>query len=342
MKEFLAYVGDMKSWILLFGGALIFTDVLIWMDKGLSMEMSSLIYLNGLLVMVFVIFLVWRYKKETSYMKELIHIAAENDVHWQEALPEPVFNRDQLTNEFLGQIATDQLNNLSEIKTANLIESDYTAAWVHEVKAPLTAMKMTIDANREFPPMRKIEAEWLRVHLLIDRQLYMSRMPSLETDYVLTLTEIVRLVTAELRDLTPWCLEKNIGIELDEKELAVVTDSKWCRFIIRQLLTNAIKYSPAGGTISITTNQKPSGHRVLCISDEGPGIPAHDLPRVFDKGFTGNTGRLHNAATGLGLYLAQQVAMKIGILLTIKSEVGKGTTVHMTFPMENEFDATRK
>lgn len=338
---FISYLKDMKGWISLCVLALGFTDVLVWMDKGISMRTSSLLYLNILLIIAFVIFLIWRYKKETFYMKELLHIANEKDIHWQEALPESVFNRDQVTNEFLTQIADEHIKKLSELKTANLIESDYTAAWVHEVKAPLTAMKMTIDANRENPSMRKIEAEWLRVHLLIDRQLYMSRMPTLETDYVLSKTRIHHLVTAELRDLTPWCLEKNIGIDIDERELDVVTDSKWCRFIIRQLLTNAINYSPVGGTIFIAGRRRASGHRVLSIKDEGPGIPAHDLPRVFDKGFTGNTGRLYNAATGLGLYLAQQVAMKIGILLTIESEVGKGTTVFMTFPIENEFDATR-
>lgn len=339
---FMSYLKDMKSWIVLFMIALVFTDMLVWMDRGLAMNISSLVYLNVLLITGFIVFLLWRYKKETSYTKELLHISNENDLHWQEALPVPVFNRDQVTNEFLTRVANEHIGKLSEMKSANLIESDYTAAWVHEVKAPLTAMKMTIDANREYPAMRKVEAEWLRVHLLIDRQLYMSRMPTLETDYVLAQTDMYRLVAVELRDLTPWCLEKNISIDIDEKELEIVTDSKWSRFIIRQLLTNAIKYSPAGGTISIATHRKAGGHGGLTIKDEGPGIPAHDLPRVFDKGFTGNTGRLYNAATGLGLYLAQQVAMKIGILLTIHSEFGKGTTVSMTFPIENEFDATRK
>ena len=336
-----SYLKDMKSWIVLFVLALVFTDVIVWMDKGISIRLTSLIYLNVLLVTGFIIFLLWRSKKETRYTKELVHILDENDMDWQEALPEPVFNRDHMTNEFLSQVADDHLRKVSEMKTANLIESDYTAAWVHEVKAPLTAMKMTIDANREYPAIRKVEADWLRVHLLIDRQLYMSRMPTLETDYILAQTAIHRLVKAELRDLTPWCLEKNIGINIDDKELDVVTDSKWCRFIIRQLLTNAIKYSPAGGMIHITMNRKASGHGVLVIKDEGPGIAAHDLPRVFDKGFTGSTGRVHNAATGLGLYLAQQVAMKIGILLTIESEIDKGALVSMTFPIENEFDATR-
>jgi len=99
-----------------------------------------------------------------------------------------------------------------------------------------------------------------------------------------------------------------------------------------------VKYSPSGGTIIIRTSVNPRGNIVLSIQDEGIGIKAHDLPRIFDKGFTGGTGRLYNAATGLGLYLAQTVAIKIGITLWAESGKEQGTTLYMMFSIENEFD----
>ncbi|MGN7385769.1 sensor histidine kinase [Sporosarcina sp. SAFN-015] len=338
---FIQYVKDMKSWILLFAASLVLTDSLIWIDKGLAMRLSSLVYLNMLLIAIFMLFLIWRYKKETHFMRELLRISEDPSRDWQEGLPEPLFTRDQTTNDLLRQVANDHLKKLSEMKAVNLMESDYTAAWVHEVKAPLTSMKMTIDANRQDTAIRKIESDWLRVHLLIDRQLYISRLPSLGTDYVLEKIKVHQLITPEIRELRSWCIEKNIAVDIQGEEMEVLTDSKWCRFIIRQLLTNAVKYSPDGGTICIAAHRSPGGHPVLSIKDEGLGIPAHDLPRVFDKGFTGGTGRLHNAATGLGLYLAQQVSEKIGISLLAHSEINKGTTMNMTFSTENEFDATR-
>lgn len=284
---FIAYLKDMKSWILLFAASLAVTDGLIWMDKGLKMKWASILYLNILLIAIFIVFLIFRYKKEMHFTKELLRITEDPARDWQEGLPEPLFIRDYVTNEFLRQVANDQLNKLSEINAKNLMESDYTAAWVHEVKAPLTAMKMTIDANRQDPSIRKIEAEWLRVHLLIDRQLYISRLPSLGTDYVLEKTNMHQLITPEVRELRSWCIEKNIAVEIEGDDVDVITDSKWCRFIIRQLLTNAVKYSPDGGVICIRTGRLLEGHAVLSIKDEGPGIPAHDLPRIFDKGFTG-------------------------------------------------------
>ena len=111
----------------------------------------------------------------------------------------------------LRQVADDYTKRLYDLKATNVIESDYTAAWVHEVKAPLTAMKLVIEANRSEPALQKIETEWLRVHLHIDQQLYISRLPSLESDYVVEKSGIHQLVAAEVRELQSWCTEKKYG-----------------------------------------------------------------------------------------------------------------------------------
>lgn len=136
-------------------------------------------------------------------------------------------------------------------------------------------------------------------------------------------------------------MEKNIAVEFEGEENLVRTDRKWCRFIIRQILTNAVKYSPEGGMIVLSTTAIEDGPVRLTIRDEGPGIAAQDLPRIFDKGFTGENGRLQNAATGLGLYLAQTVADKIGIRLTVESESQSGTAIQMTFTAINAFESVR-
>lgn len=341
MEMFGGYLNDRKSWILFFVGSLAFTDILIWIDKGLAVKPGSILYLNILLISAFIVFFLWRYIKETKFTRELGALLEGPLADWQTALPDPQFVHEDKINELLRDVAEETNRKLAEIQAATIMESDYTAAWVHEVKAPLTAMKMTIDAHRQDPAIRKIEAEWLRVHLLIDRQLYIARMPTLSADYLLEKVEIRELLNPEVRELRSWCIEKNIAVDFEGEDTVVVTDRKWCRFIIRQVLTNAVKYSPVGGTIFLSAETASDGHVKLTVQDEGPGIPAHDLPRIFDKGFTGGTGRLHNAATGLGLYLAWQVAEKIGISLTARSEVGNGTTIELAFSTENDFDATR-
>ncbi|WP_029191542.1 sensor histidine kinase [Paenibacillus elgii] len=338
---FIRYVGSMKSWILLFMMLLGFTDLLIWLDKGIHIQISSIAYLNTLFLLSFIGFFLWRYRKETKYAAALAALPEEMNDDWIETLPMAENVRDEVTSEVLRAADLFFRRKLSECKKAHLIENEYTASWVHEVKAPLTAMKLIIDANRSDPAIRKIEAEWLRIYLLIDRQLYITRLPSLESDYVLEATAIQRLAAKEVRDLASWCVEKNIEVDFEGEDTEVITDSKWCRFMIRQVLTNAVKYSPDGGTIVISTEMTEAGHVILAIKDEGPGIPAHDLPRIFDKGFTGGNGRLQNAATGLGLYLAQTVAAKIGITLEAQSGPGKGTVMRMIFTAKNDFESIR-
>lgn len=339
---FISYLFDMKSWILFFVLALGFADVLIWLDAGIDAEFSSVLYVNILLLIIFTLFIVWRYRKEMKFVKELSVLADISSLDWHEALPETIFNRDEIVIEILRQASISSSNKNSELRYAMVTESDYTAAWVHEVKAPLTAMKLTLDGHSHEPVFRKVQAEWLRIHLLIDQQLYISRMPTLEADYVLEKTDVYRLVTSEVRELATWFMEKNVAVEFVGEDKEVITDVKWCRFIIRQIITNAVKYSPNGGMIFISINNTESGNVVLSIKDNGLGIQAHDLPRIFDKGFTGGMGRIHNAATGLGLYLAQTVAEKIGIMLQAQSEMEQGTTLEMTFSTENDFDKTLK
>ncbi|WP_203334598.1 sensor histidine kinase [Planococcus beigongshangi] len=338
----IGFLRDRLSWILFVLLFLAGMNGLLWLDPGIGVELFSLLYINALLFISFSLFLIWRYNKETAYIRELAKLAESAGTDWIEALPETRFKQDETVNELLTEVASAYSQQLHTIRQSSIVQGDYTAAWVHEAKAPLTAMKLVIDSNRDHPAMRKVEAEWLRVHLLIDQQLYISRLPTLEQDYALEEAELKEMVMPEVRELMSWCLEKNLAVETDELDKAVITDKKWSRFIFRQILSNAVKYSPEGGTITIAARREPEGHLILSIKDEGPGIAPHDLPRIFDKGFTGSTGRIHNAATGLGLYLAKMVADRIGVTLHVSSVPGAGTTLEMAFSLENEFDHIRK
>jgi OmpR family two-component system bacitracin resistance sensor histidine kinase BceS len=335
------YLYDRKSWIVFFLLSLVFVDLLIWIDNGIAIRVESMLYLNMLLILAMVAFLGWRFRKEMKYARALAELAEEINEEWVETLPSAYFYQEEATNQLLRAAYHWYWHKLSDSNSARSMEQDYIAAWVHEVKTPLTAVKLVIDSNRDNPELRKIESEWLRIHLLIDQQLYISRLPSLEADYVLEQTGIQRLAAQEVRELASWCVEKNIAVEFEGEEAVVRTDRKWCRFIIRQLLTNAVKYSPEGGTIFLSTTDMSDGHVRMTIRDEGPGIAAHDLPRIFDKGFTGGNGRLQNAATGLGLYLAKAVAVKIGISLTVQSGLQAGTDMQMTFTASNAFESVR-
>ncbi|MVO99959.1 sensor histidine kinase [Paenibacillus lutrae] len=336
------YIASRKSWILMFVGLLGLTDLLILIEQGIHVEFTSFLYLNALYISLFLVFFLWRYKKETKYAAAILKLQKVMDSDWIESLPEPDNELDSITNDVLREAFYQFKRKLSHYKEAQLIENDFTASWIHEVKTPLTAIKLILNARPSDPDLRRIESEWLRIHLLIDRQLYMTRLPALESDYVLERVSIQRLVAEEIRELAPWCMEKNLAVSIEGDDARVVTDRKWCRFIIRQLLTNAIKYSPEGKAITFRTAMTEKENVILDLIDEGPGIQPHDLPRIFDKGFTGGNGRIHNAATGLGLYLAQTVAGKIGVALHVLPGQTQGTTMRITFTDPNAFETVRR
>lgn len=317
------------------------TDVLLLVDKGIAIEVVSIVYLNAFFVISFICFFLWRYMKEMHYLKAVDAQVKDIKDDWLEALPSPDNARDEIVRSALYAADRFYKRKMADFNTVHRMETDYIASWVHEIKTPLTAMKLFIDTNQRDRVMQKIEAEWLRIYLLVDRQLYMTRLPNLRSDYVLEETSVQQLAVKEVRDLASLCMEKNIAVEFEGEEAKVITDIKWCRFIIRQLLMNAVKYSPEGGTLFILTEVLPAGNVILYMRDEGLGIPAHDLPRIFDKGFTGGNGRIYNAATGLGLYLARNVAALIGITLEAQSDQSKGTIMRMIFSTKNDFEATR-
>jgi two-component system, OmpR family, bacitracin resistance sensor histidine kinase BceS len=335
---FIPYLKSRLPWILFFLAALLLADLIIALDDGIEIEAASVLYMNLLLIAAFVLFITWRWRRETVFLREASRLSDEPLREWEELLPERPSGLEQTSAKLLTAASRSHREELAKLADAQHLEADYLAAWVHEAKAPLTAMKLILDEHRADPAMRRLQTEWLRLHLLIDRQLYISRMPTIAADFLPESASVRSLTAPEIRELAAWCMEKDVAVELEGAGLSVRTDVKWARFIIRQVLTNAVKYSPAGAAITITADRSPDGNVQVQIKDEGPGIPPQDLPRIFEKGFTGGTGRIHNAATGLGLYLADTVAARLGIRLSADSKQGQGTVLTLTFPKDNEFD----
>ena len=148
--------------------------------------------------------------------------------------------------------------------------------------------------------------EWLRIHLLLDQQLHQRRIPFIENDLYIENTDLETIIFDEIKTLQSWCIQKGIGFDIQLEVTEVLTDAKWLAFIIRQLLTNAIKYSEESDIMIYSHEQ--AGQTILEVKDSGRGIDPKDLSRIFDKGFTSTTNHHDNAATGMGLYLTKKAA----------------------------------
>ena len=169
---------------------------------------------------------------------------------------------------------------------------DYYTVWAHQIKTPIAAMRLTLQ-KEDVPEARRLASELSRIE------------------------QYVEMV------LAPEFIDRRIRLEYDSVDIRAVTDEKWLAFVIEQLLSNALKYTREG-RIKIYSEGK-----ILCIEDTGIGIAPEDLPRVFDKGYTGCNGRDDRRASGLGLYLCRRICENLGIDISISSTVGEGTAVRL-------------
>lgn len=226
-------------------------------------------------------------------------------------------------------------NKLAKYQVDLEQEKDELLSWIHEVKTPLTTMQLMIDRIDDKTLKAQLMYEWLRIDLLLDQQLHQKRIPFIKNDLHIEKTALQPLIHTEIKGLQSWCLQKGIGFDLSLQVTVVMSDAKWLGFIMRQLLTNAVKYSDASDIMIKSYSSK--NQTKLEIKDFGRGIDPKDVSRIFDKGFTSTTKHQDQAATGMGLYLTQKVAQYLLIQIDVMSKINEGTTFTLTFPKKNEF-----
>lgn len=334
MKMPLLFIRERLAWISYFLFMIVVLNILFSLDVGLVGV--SIWYVNVILLVSFIIFLFWRYVVEVKQLKDFLgNVDSQLDDAHSRSLALSPFQAAYFTK--IEDVFYDKNTELNQAKVQLQEYSDELLAWVHEVKAPLTTINLMLDHIEDLSLRRKLEAEWLRLHLLVDQQLHQTRLASIEKDNYMLKMELRAAVYNEIKAMQPWCIEKGIGFDVEELTETVMTDGKWLAFIVRQILSNAIKYSPANSEIFIFTEVDPNGATLLHIKDNGIGIRKEDLPRIFQKSYTGTAGRESSQSTGMGLYLAHNVAQKIGIRITVQSSIGEGSIFTLRFPLQNEY-----
>ena len=211
---------------------------------------------------------------------------------------------------------------------------DYYTVWVHQIKTPIASMKLSLQ-NEDSPQARHLSAELFRIEQYVGMVLAYLRLDSQSTDYVFRSFDLDTLLRQSVRKYASEFIGKKLTLAYEPLGQTVVTDEKWFCFVIEQLLSNAIKYTHEGGTITIGMNKEYS----LLISDTGIGIAESDLPRIFDKGFTGFNGRADKSASGIGLYLCKRVCAELHIGISAQSAPGVGTTILLDlsqYPLQSE------
>jgi signal transduction histidine kinase len=205
---------------------------------------------------------------------------------------------------------------------------DYYTTWVHQIKAPIAAMKLMLQGE-DTDENKELLAELFRIEQYTEMVLSYFRLDSSSSDLVIRQYPLDDIIRQAIHRFAPQFVRKRIRLNYETTQILVLTDEKWLLFIIEQLLSNALKYTKEG-VITIRVDEYP----ILYIIDTGIGIASEDIPRIFEKGFTGYNGRTDKKSTGLGLYLCKRAADKLSHGLAVSSKAGQGTSVQIDLRRE--------
>lgn len=223
------------------------------------------------------------------------------------------------------RLIQDLKQQLSDEKSSHELRQremmDYYTVWVHQIKTPISAMKLHLQ-NEDTAFSRSLQADLFHIEQYVEMVLAYLRLSSEETDYRFQKYDMDKLIRHSIRKFADEFIERKIAISFSPTEIQAVTDKKWFCFVMEQVISNALKYTPSG-SIRIYSPDRDT----ICIEDTGIGILPEDLPRIFDNGFTGYNGRLSPQASGLGLYLCRKICNNMNHAITASSIVSKGTRI---------------
>lgn len=314
MSLFLRYIRERRARIAaFFGGAAVYTAVIAL--YGLPAAVAA--YPFAICFSVFCAVFIYGFFVFRKRHNELSSYRPQTDTP-----PEPATLAEEdllaAVSRLCGQIKDEQTGSEERIRDAN----EYFTVWAHQIKTPISAARL-LTQSEDSELSRRLYSELMRISQYVDMALTYQRLDSKSTDYVFRTLPLDGLIKGVLREFSHEFIARKLTLSYEKPEGTVVTDEKWFSFVLGQIISNALKYTRTGGIRIFMRGG------TLCIADTGIGIDSADLPRIFEKGYTGINGRLENSSTGLGLYLCRRVCDNLGIGISAVSEPERGTEIRL-------------
>ena len=316
MKIFWGYVKG-RCWVLALLG--VCTGLFAWVLSLYQLPAEAAEY-GGLLCLIIVLlygavdFTHWRRR-----VRELEGIKGQAALLLS-LLPEPRNPEEAAYREIIMELDEDRRTAVSALDAKVRETVDYYTMWVHQIKTPIAAMRLILQED-DTEQGRALSAELFRIERYVELVLSYLRLGGSSSDYMIRQVDVDGILRQAARKYAPLFIRGKVSLELNETGLKVLSDEKWLQLVIEQVLSNAVKYAP-GGHVTVWSE----GENLL-IQDDGVGIAPEDLPRIFERGYTGCNGRMDKRATGIGLYLCREICGKLGHTINVASELGKGTKV---------------
>lgn len=290
-----------------------------------------------LVVWLIVLFscLLFFYFSRKKYLDKLLDMTEQLEERYllPEIMQEPERADEQVFYQIMKMSEKSMLERIGEVQRERKEYKEYIEQWIHEVKTPITAMKLICENNRcSFT--RELMAELENINRFTEQALYYARSEHTEKDYSVREISLSDVVHGAIADNKYLLRQNNVAVTIEDVEYSIYSDDKWLRFILDQLISNAVKYRTDQPVLYFSA-VKENNRIILSVEDNGIGIPQSDLPCIFEKGFTGQNGRTIYSSTGIGLYLCKRLCDTLGIGISASSE-GKGSTISLSFHI-NDF-----
>lgn len=313
------YIKDhYKFYIVYLLGILLF-DLVLYLE---NIPLSIFYYPNALCIALMLLYSIYDCMKYNRKLKALKY-ALGLDYIYTDNMPFPTNELEASYNRIVDKI--NDLNTLlnNEKDDAYHELSDYMTLWVHQIKTPIAGLRLLIQSGDLNPQLLSMQI--LRIEQYVDMMMYYVKMGDISHDLKIARYKMEDIVNEVIKKQSLFFIHKKLSLKLDNLDQKVLTDEKWASFVIEQVLSNALKYTKEGSIHIYMIDE------TLYIQDTGIGIKEEDLPRVFEKGFTGTNGRIDKKASGIGLYLVKNICDALGYRISIDAKVNAGTTVSICF-----------
>ncbi|MGG1517870.1 sensor histidine kinase [Paenibacillus oryzisoli] len=319
---FLRYLSYERPLISVYVVSFLMAAAIFVADRHDASAWGTFVYAFVLISLVWLGFLVYRYRQHVRIIRQMQAGQAYDSLSLE----------GEFAQNFLEELTKQHIRQMNQIQEKQKEHYDYIVSWFHEIKTPIAVLRLLQQTELNADSLRE---EIAKIEHYVDQALYYAKLDSFNHDYDIQKCDVIGITKALVKAHATTFISKRIGIRFEAETLAVQSDPKWLQFIVNQLVTNSLKYTGQGGKITISASQTPQDQQ-LRIRDNGIGISPSDLPRIFQRGFTGETGRTHAKSTGMGLYLAQQLANKLGHTITCTSEAGAYTEFVVHFPKDDD------
>lgn len=334
--KFTKYIKDKIYYILAFIIYIILISIYL---KAMEIETPVIIIVVAISTIFFCAGFIISYLKSNKYLKDIDKMMDNLTEKYliTEIMPKPSRAERLAYYRILKKANKSMLENISIIKQQQKDYKEYIESWVHEIKIPITSVKLLCENNKS-DITTKIDEEIEEINNFVEQALFYARMDQVSNDFMIkniNLNNVIKNVLARNKKIM---IQNNMKVELNNVNTNCYTDEKWLEFIINQIIQNAIKYRKEKNANIIITISENKENVILNIKDNGIGIKTSEIDRIFDKGFTGTNGRNQKKSTGIGLYLCKRLCQEIGMEIEANSKENEFTEIKIIIPRNKKID----